>query len=90
MSLDQEKESLRNRAERMLFIEAKVRLMLNPKESDHQQLIDAMYGLRQAAGDTINSKDPSHHARLANATAAIVPVAQAILKREWERVKNVT
>jgi hypothetical protein len=90
MSLDTDKVSLRERAEKMLFIEAKVRLLLNPKEADHQQLMDAMHKLRKAASSTIQSADPAHHANLANATAVIVPIAQAILKREWERVKNVS
>ena len=88
LSLDQEKSTLMARVERMMFIEAKVRLMLNPRESDHQQLIAAMHRLRQAAGDTINSTDPAHQAALATATATIVPTVQTILKREWERVKT--
>lgn len=89
VSMIGDKALLHARLERMFLIEAKVRLLLNPKEVDHQQLVAAMYAMRQAAGDTIQLKSSENQDKLAAATGAVVPIAQAVLKREWERVKKV-
>ena len=74
--------------ERLAFLIAKIRLMLNPKEEDHQRLAELLRTLLKSlggrkAGDT---KDVSAGAK---AVQELVPLSQAILKREWERVKRV-
>jgi hypothetical protein len=75
--------------ERLALLSAKIRLMLNPKEEDHQRLSKLLgdllltMGGRAAAGD---KRDAQKARTLVN---ELVPLSQSILKREWERVKRV-
>lgn len=75
--------------ERLALLSAKIRLMLNPKEEDHQRLSKLLgdllltMGGRAAAG---NKRDAQKARTLVN---ELVPLSQSILKREWERVKRV-
>ena len=62
---------------------AKIRLLLNPTESDHSELVSRLRDAQAIAA----RKD--HATRdLGAACDAIVVVAQKVLKREWERVKQ--
>ena len=64
-----------------------VKLLINPKEPDHTNLVK----LIENASDQIIASINSNRAKaseLEAAAAAIVSCAQSILKREWERVKR--
>ncbi len=57
-----------------------VKLLLNPKEKDHQDLIDLLEHMLHALGnDDIEDFKTTLHASIEG--------SQSILKREWERVK---
>ena len=74
--------------ERLAFLIAKIRLMLNPKEEDHQCLNELLGTLLKSLGSRKagDSKDTQAGAK---AVQDLVPLSQAILKREWERVKRI-
>ncbi len=63
----------------MHLCKSRIKLMLNPKEEDHSTLLEllnnASIGITQSAEEDKTD------------IPAIVAVSQAILKREWERVK---
>lgn len=67
----------------ILFLEQKLQLMLNPNETDHQDLVRLVHAI---------TDDVQHGARnvvefgqrLTNASTC----CKSILKREWERVKR--
>jgi hypothetical protein len=75
--------------ERLALLSSKIRLMLNPKEDDHQRLSKLLgdllltMGGRATAGD---KRDAQTARKLVN---ELVPLSQSVLKREWERVKRV-
>ncbi|HVS26551.1 MAG TPA: hypothetical protein VHE58_04545 [Burkholderiales bacterium] len=81
---------LYEKVERLAFLEAKIKLLLNPKETDHQQLMSLVGDTRRAVAATIRtSREEKDHELLVEDVKALVPLVQAVLKREWERVKRV-
>jgi hypothetical protein len=77
--------SLLHKVERIVLVQWKIRLMLNPIEADHQ----ALYRTIQTAFERIQSED-SQEAETEAAIENITKLAHGILKREWERVKRGT
>ena len=86
-----EDQSLRlSKAERIFVLNAKILLMLNPKESDHQQLISILNSVASATAQTMASPtDKVASQKVTTESNKIVPLAQSVLKREWERVKKI-
>ena len=77
-------EAIVSAVRKMDFLFYKIQLLLNPKESDHDKLIDLIFNLKGSSlkvDDEMNKK----HAELQR---EITQVAQNILKREWVRVKK--
>jgi hypothetical protein len=69
----------------LAHLEYKIRLMLNPREDDHQQLerlIGQMTGLLGQTGS------PQVDAEFANCHRAVIALSRDVLKREWDRVKD--
>jgi hypothetical protein len=69
--------------ERIVLVQWKIRLLINPAESDHRQLYEtirvALERLKaEDTRDADSEADVEHITRL----------SQSILKREWERVKR--
>jgi hypothetical protein len=61
------------------------KLRFNPNEEDHQELslqLDEIYCIAEA-----HNRSTKHYGDTEIACDAAVTLAQAILKREWERVK---
>ena len=77
---------LLRRVENLLRTVSKIELMLNPLEQDHQQL----KALMSEAVDQLRSPSPegSIEERIEVISRDIIQVSQAILKREWVRVKR--
>ncbi len=73
--------------ERLSFLTSKIRLMLNPKEEDHQRLADLLGEVMKACGG-LKSTDAKDAVAGATAVQGLVPLSQSVLKREWERVKR--
>lgn len=75
----------------VFLIEAKIRLMLNPLEEDHQRLVetmhDCMFKASQAPLDDSDSKE-TKSMEVRNSTEELVSISQNVLKREWVRVKT--
>jgi hypothetical protein len=85
MVIARDPELLR-RVENLLRTVAKIELMLNPLEQDHQQLNVLM----KEGIDQLRLPSPDHDVeeRIENLSRDIVQVSQTILKREWLRVKR--
>ncbi|MGO1298224.1 MAG: hypothetical protein ACTMIA_13105 [Vibrio sp.] len=64
-----------------------IKLLINPKEADHQELIRLIGSADKKLIESINKKQASS-AEFEAAGQRIVDQSQIVLKREWERVKN--
>lgn len=74
------------RVENLLVTVSKIELMLNPLEQDHQEL----RALMKNGIDQLRSPPPGHgiEDRIESISYDITQIAQAVLKREWVRVKR--
>ena len=77
-----EDAALVDNLERIVLAQSKVRLLLNPTESDHQRL----HGAIDAALKRLRSED-SVDSDTAADIEIITTLGQSILRREWQRVK---
>jgi hypothetical protein len=77
---------LLRRVENMVRTVSKIELMLNPLEPDHQQL----NALMKEAIDKLRLPyaEPDLESRIEAISSELIQVSQAILKREWARVKR--
>lgn len=62
----------------------RVKFLLNPTEEDHAELLDIM-GKMSDRATRAEDERPSHE--FSQLDSSFVSLTQAILKREWERVK---
>lgn len=73
--------------EKMTLFENRIRLLINPREEDHAELVRLIRRDRDNISQT--TEKPSHTATTpTDGCDQIVSIAQSILKREWERVKR--
>ena len=63
----------------------KLQLYINPKENDHAKLLNKVREMEYALSSHGN---PENDEKFWSAHHEVMATAQAILKREWERVKN--
>jgi len=77
--------ALLDKVQRMVLTQAKIRLLLTPSETDHQRLYQAI----DTAAKRLQSEDTQESETEAD-VETITKLAQAILKREWMRVKHGT
>ena len=73
------------KVQRLVLAQTKIKLLLNPTEADHQRLFHAI--------ETATKRLQSEKALESETEAdieTITKLAQAILKREWQRVKHGT
>ena len=71
--------------QRLLLVQWKIRLMLNPTEADHQELYQAI----ERSLDRLR-EERSEETETATDIETISRMGQMILKREWQRVKSGT
>lgn len=64
-----------------------IKLLINPKETDHQELIRLIESADKKIIESIN-KSQANASEFEAAGQRIVAQSQIVLKREWERVKN--
>jgi hypothetical protein len=69
----------------LLFAVNKIELMLNPHESDHQELKAELNRLIEVV---LRRKEERTLADFTGSLTRTTSLAQAVFKREWERVKN--
>ena len=74
--------ALLEKLQRLVLAQSKIRLLINPLEPDHQRLYEAI----DAALKRLKSNDAADAETEAD-IETITALAQAILKREWQRVK---
>jgi hypothetical protein len=67
------------------LVQWKIRLLLNPTEADHQQLNQTI----ETALERLKPEG-SHDSETEADVESIARLGQAILKREWQRVKRGT
>ncbi|WP_136065870.1 hypothetical protein [Pontiella sulfatireligans] len=71
---------------KLVLLEGKAKMMLNPREVDHNSLEMILDSIVQLAGDeSIKIKEKMPQMR--ELTESVIPVAQAVLKEAWERTK---
>ena len=71
------------RFRRMMFLEQKIRLMLSPPESDHQELLDQIRKL------VIAAESPSYASKdFSEAHDSVTDLSRRVFKREWHRVRH--
>ena len=75
--------ALMEKLQRLVLLQSKIRLLLNPTEPDHQQLDQSI----DAAIKRLQSEQ-TVDAEMEADIQTITRLAQAILKREWQRVKR--
>jgi hypothetical protein len=75
--------ALLQKLERLVVVQWTIRLLINPEERDHQEL----YGTIDAALKRLQAEDTSD-ADVNADVEHITRLSQAILKREWVRVKQ--
>ena len=70
--------------QKLVLFQSKIRLRLNPKETDHIQLMNLLDAAVTAAveGEQENQKQAR------SISEKIVMLSQEVLKREWKRVKE--
>jgi hypothetical protein len=82
----------KERIERLMFLEYKIKLMINPKEDDHRRLVDVVVQARKLCssvyGGATSPVEDSTAEDINVALRSITEIGQTILKREWDRVKN--
>lgn len=64
-----------------------VKLLINPKETDHQELVKLIEASSEKIIKSISDKQASAK-DFEESSQRIVAQAQVVLKREWERVKS--
>lgn len=72
------------RLERIHLALAKINLLLNPKEKDHQDLVKLLNDSLSATREHLSNREAVVHYR----RKEIIALSQKILKKEWERVKR--
>ena len=77
-----EDSKMLRKLERIVLVQCKIRLLINPNEGDHNEL----YRTIDAALKRIQAEESSD-AEMEADVEAITRLSQAILKREWQRVK---
>jgi hypothetical protein len=76
---------LLDKLERIVLVQWRIRLLINPTEADHQELYRAI----ETAFKRLQSEE-SHDSETEADIEDITRLAQVILKREWQRVKRGT
>lgn len=74
--------------ERLVLVESKIILMLNPNEKDHNRLSDLLAQARMSLGSRAKDIENRRFKEWGSAYKEIVPLTQSILKSEWIRVKK--
>jgi hypothetical protein len=74
---------LLDKVERLVLVQAKIRLLLNPLEADHEELRRAIDAASQRLKAAVWRESETEAD-----VEAVTRLAQAILKREWQRVKR--
>jgi hypothetical protein len=69
---------------RIIHIQHKVRLMINPAEEDHTKLFKEIESMVNAAGASSGKEDKIFF----EAYNTVINTAQSVLKREWDVVKK--
>jgi hypothetical protein len=78
-------DSHNNAMKALTLLANRIKLLINPTEEDHARLVTCVEELLEFCSDG-EPNDVKRHQELQN---RITSVGQRILKREWERVKNV-
>lgn len=89
-----ENESEHERYDRLQALarhEAKIGLLINPKEDDHVELVQLVRDATKLAGEEFAGVSSNDVVKtLEDARDKVVAKSQRILKREWNRVKAVS
>lgn len=78
-----------DKVERLHYLESKVQLLINPNEEDHKRLVQLIDELQEV----VLSTDVEHLETFDEAlklNADLISHSQKVLKKEWDRVKQLT
>ena len=84
----EDQEYLRTCIEDLCRSESKIQLLLNPKEADHVKLITLLKESSSSVWYLNSDKKDRFPEDINNLRKNIIEISQPILKREWERVKE--
>ena len=74
--------ALLDKFERIVLVQARIQLLINPADADHQRLSEAI----EVAAGRLRSEEARETETEAD-IRTIVRLSQSIIKREWQRVK---
>jgi hypothetical protein len=74
----------RERLDRLLFLDSKIKLLINPDEANHQKLVEIVSSLRSISQESTGEELK----RMLSLQDELTVITQKILKSEWERVKK--
>jgi len=73
--------------QRLTFLESKIQLMLNPNEEDDQKL-EWMIRTMMEGFQGLQRGDEQARQKFISAHPEVIKLSRAVLKREWNRVKD--
>ena len=73
---------------KLILLDFKMRLLINPKESDHLMLIEHTREAIDLVAKIATDRNLTEDKKLNDLSDRIISLSQSILKREWERVKQ--
>ena len=77
-------DEFRERLDRLIFLDSKIKLLANPNEANHQNLVEIVSSLRSISEE---AKDEELK-RMLSLQDELTVITQKILKSEWERIKK--
>lgn len=79
-----EQEEFDRRLEKLVLMETKINLLLNPLESDHKAISETIH---KAIEKLFAGDEREKRVAVTELSTSLMAQAQVILKREWQRVK---
>lgn len=83
-----EKADTQKSLERLVMLQYRIRLLINPKEADHAMLVQLLRKESDDLTEELDSTPEPYDKTKVYGDDEIISLAQSILKREWQRVKQ--
>ncbi|MBA4819464.1 hypothetical protein OLZ33_08615 [Pantoea ananatis] len=90
--VDSANKSMGESSDRISLLSVKIRMMLNPNEEEYLEILSVFSRVREINAEIVNEKSNSdlyerNFSEALRLVDKIVSLAQAIFKKEWQRVK---
>lgn len=84
-----DKPSFRDRYERVAFLNTKVKLLIDPNEPGHRELVEKNEELLSKFWDVISKSESTKHIGIRKNIEEVIEISQKIMKKEWERIREI-